>query len=78
MTKVDNLDTDMTDRPAQEIEITPEMIEAGAERLQSVLGCGGATYVAEEVYRAMVARRPKRTVEGVVANWGFGWFSGHS
>jgi hypothetical protein len=28
-------------------------VEAGVERLESVLDCGGPTYVVEEVYRAM-------------------------
>jgi hypothetical protein len=33
--------------------VTEAMIQAGAERLVEVLGCGGPTYVAEQVFLAM-------------------------
>ncbi len=56
----------MTDRPAkaakganqEEIEITPEMIEAGSEALQSLLPLGTFSFefVASEVYSAMARR----------------------
>ena len=47
--------------PKDEIEITPEMIEAGGDCLDEFTRPGGltntVTYVAEEVYRAMESRR---------------------
>jgi hypothetical protein len=48
-----------TDRPGQEIEITPEMVEAGADVLLGEFGGDGSNHfwsapdLAREVYRAM-------------------------
>lgn len=53
------------DRPAQEatanqaalscVEVTPEMVEAGCERLLELKDETGSAYVVEQVYLAMVA-----------------------
>lgn len=54
----------MADRPAltDEIEVTPEMIEAGAEMLFGFDWQDGATTeVVQDVYRAMAARDPSQT-----------------
>lgn len=58
----------MADRPAQreapvlEVEVTPEMIEAGANVLYSAAEGDPFTEVVQEVYRAMAkyAPRPSR------------------
>ena len=46
-------------RPAEEIEITPEMIEAGEDRLSTLRAAGVAsTYLVSEIFQAMWAARP--------------------
>ena len=47
------------DRPAEDVVVTPEMIEAGRIRLSEILQAQtGLAYGAEEVYRAMAALIP--------------------
>ena len=58
--------SDKQGRQGGEIKITPAMVEAGALRLQQVLGDYLPNYwlyglqVAEEVYRVMAAKAPRR------------------
>jgi len=55
VTKVTDSDRQTADRPAHEIEITPEMVRAGEERLANLEGSGVASaYLVEEVFAAMV------------------------
>ena len=67
VTKVTDSDKPAGDRPANEIEVTPEMIEAGArvlwERFDMAITFGSQTGrdVAAEVFRAMNERRGKIT-----------------
>ena len=37
-----------------DIEVTPQMEAIGAQRLKDLRGCAGSTYVASEVFRAML------------------------
>ena len=53
MTKADDSCKSGGNRPAQEIEVTPEMIEAGLEELSEHRYGSDARYVLESVYRAM-------------------------
>ncbi len=46
-------DTDSHDRPAQEIEVTPEMIEAGRQEMREHHYDTEIGYMLECVYRAM-------------------------
>ena len=54
-------ESDLDKAGAPEIEITPEMIAAGADSLEEFTGSNGLTnsaaFVAAEVYRAMERRR---------------------
>lgn len=46
-----------------DVEVTPAMEAAGADRLAELADCAGPTYVAGEVYRAMAALLPRETSE---------------
>lgn len=41
------------DRPVLQIEITPQMLEAGLDRYGDLQGDADSTYVVEEVFSAM-------------------------
>lgn len=58
MTKHDKQDIDSVDRPAQEIEITPEMIEAGYEELREHPLGADLHWLAQKVYMAMLYAGP--------------------
>jgi hypothetical protein len=64
MTKVTDSDKNMTTGQREEIEITPEMIEAGAEIIWNrcsdgfAWGAGPAKDVAELVFREMLYLHP--------------------
>ena len=50
--------TQTRDRPAEEMEITPEMIEAGVIALEEFSGSYGAAQLAAAIYTTMAALAP--------------------
>ncbi len=55
-------DSRLAGAPVNEIEITPEMIEAGVVSLEACRGACADEHIVREVYTAMLATRRSRTL----------------